>query len=227
MLRSRWAAVGLSAVCVAVGVGPVVADDSPTDDASPRQNLTVPSPPQDVVAYAESAGDDHFKVHWRPSLDNGGLQIQYYFATVSPGEETCQVQALAMTMECGFGDLERNRSYTVTVTAENALGRSQPSASSNPVTLRARPTITALKARDHRVQVRWNRSVDSGGIVAFEARAIGRKQFCRALSFERSCVVSGLKNGRKYRFEVSLIGSSGPVITSKPSKIVVPGRGMK
>jgi hypothetical protein len=226
-MKRKLAAAGLSVLGVVASVVPAVADDPPADQTVEKRDLTVPSPPRDVLASVENVGDDFFRVYWQPSLDNGGLYIQYYYATLSPGGQTCQVRALAMTMECGFNGLERNTSYTVTVIASNGIGRSRPSAPSNQVTLWEPPTVTRLKARDHRVKVSWESSIDSWDPVDFEVRTVGRKPACRARVYERSCVVWGLKNGRKYRFEVSMVSGSDTIITSEASKFVVPGRRKK
>lgn len=224
-MRRKLAAAGLSALFAVSSIGPAVADDPPVVDTFPKREFTVPSPPRNVVATVKNVGDDFFRVTWEPSLDNGGLNIQSYYATISPGEQTCQVRALAMTMECGFSGLERNTSYTVTVTASNSIGRSNPSEPSNRVALWEPPTVTRLKARDHRVRVSWASSIASWDPVEFEVRTVGRKASCTARVYERSCVVWGLKNGRKYRFTVSLVYPGGDtIITGAPSKSVAPGR---
>ena len=210
MLRKLAVACGATAVVVG-SLAPAVADAVPT----------VPSPPVGVVAY--SSGSRSLTAYWQPSLFDGGSPIEYYEATVTPGGGTCAIEALTDAMSCGIDGLEPNNSYSVVVKVVNRAGLSAQSDPSDPVMLWGLPKITSVKPGSRKVRVKWSSAVDSS-VTGFLVKALNGKRTCQAPTSKRSCVVRGLKNGTKYRFEVSVRSGLNVIVTSKPSKAVKPRR---
>jgi hypothetical protein len=206
------AAACVASACVVGGVGPALADGVPT----------VPSPPVDVIATS-SWDFSVLNITWLPSLEDGGADVQWYEATVSPGSKSCRVQARTELMRCSVNGLRLNRAYTVTVTAESVFGLSAPSAPSEPVMMWAPPRIVSVKTGSRKARVRWTSATDPS-VTNFRVTQVGGNRTCSASADKRSCVVRGLKNGRAYRFQVSLQSGPKALVTSKPSKVVTPRR---
>jgi len=83
---------------------------------------TVPGPPTDVNAVP---GDGQVEVSWNAPLDTGGLVIEGYTATAFPGGESCT----STTTSCVITGLINGETYSISVTATNAIGVSDPSES--------------------------------------------------------------------------------------------------
>jgi len=81
---------------------------------------TVPGPPTDVNAVP---GDGQVLVSWNAPLDTGGLVITGYTATAFPGGASCT----STTTSCVITGLTNGDTYSITVTATNAVGTSDPS----------------------------------------------------------------------------------------------------
>jgi hypothetical protein len=86
---------------------------------------SVPYPPMNVTA---TPGNGSATVSWDPPYGNG-LAITGYTATASDGNF-----CVTTTTTCVVTGLVNNTSYTFTVTASNAIGTSQASDPSSPVT---------------------------------------------------------------------------------------------
>ena len=83
---------------------------------------TVPGPPTDVAAVPS---DGQALVSWNAPLDTGGLVITSYTATASPGGVSCT----STTTSCVITGLTNGETYSISVTATNAIGTSDPSRS--------------------------------------------------------------------------------------------------
>ncbi|MBJ7307620.1 MAG: fibronectin type III domain-containing protein, partial [Acidimicrobiia bacterium] len=81
---------------------------------------TVPDPPTDVAAVPS---DGQVLVSWNAPLDTGGPDILGYTATVFPGEASCT----STTTSCVITGLTNGETYSISVTATNAIGMSDPS----------------------------------------------------------------------------------------------------
>ena len=93
---------------------------------------TVPQPPTGVFG---TAGNASVAVSWTAPTDDGGSPILEYRATANPGGVSCTSGATG----CTVTGLANGTGYTFTVTAENAVGISAPSAPSATVTPTAPP----------------------------------------------------------------------------------------
>jgi hypothetical protein len=88
---------------------------------------TAPAAPTSVTA---AAGDAQVTATWTPPVDTGGSPVTGYTATAAPGGRSCTTSGTT----CTIGGLTNGTTYTVTVTATNAIGTSPASAASNAVT---------------------------------------------------------------------------------------------
>ncbi len=95
---------------------------------------TVPDAPSSVVAVA---GDTSASVAWAAPANNGS-PITKYTVTSSPDNKQCTASTNSY---CTVYGLTMGGTYTFRVVATNALGDSQPSVASAPVTLHAGSTF--------------------------------------------------------------------------------------
>ena len=101
-----------------------------TNNTVERLGTGVPDPPSDVsVAGAATSAS----VSWLAPMSSGDTPVTSYTVTASPGGETCTWSAGPLS--CVVSGLVHGATYTVTVTAANAVGSSAPSARSSPITL--------------------------------------------------------------------------------------------
>ncbi len=82
--------------------------------------VSAPGPPTEVSL---TAGDGEVEVSWNEPLDTGGLVITSYTATASPGGASCT----STTTSCVITGLLNGMTYSLTVTATNSIGTSEPS----------------------------------------------------------------------------------------------------
>ena len=97
--------------------------------SSASSPLTPAGPPSAPSAPVAVAQDGSAAVSWSAPASNGAA-ITLYSVTSSPGALTCSSPSLS----CNVSGLTNDVSYTFSVTASNAAGRSVSSASSAPVT---------------------------------------------------------------------------------------------
>lgn len=88
----------------------------------------VPGAPRNVTAQPALG---QLVVTWDPPAADGGLPVDSYVATASPGGASCTVTAPSTT--CTISGLSDSIAYTVVVAATNGAGTGEPSAPSGPV----------------------------------------------------------------------------------------------
>jgi hypothetical protein len=98
---------------------------SPASNSVTPKAATVPDPPTNVVA---TAGDSSATVSWKPPSNNGGDPILGYTVIPSSGQSVSTTGTSVVVT-----GLTNGTSYTFTVTANNVVGQSAPSAASNAV----------------------------------------------------------------------------------------------
>ena len=79
-----------------------------------------PSPPLDLQT---SVGSGNAVISWSAPASDGGAVVTSYTATASPGGATCT----ATSTSCTITGLTNGTTYSVTVTASNSAGTSDPS----------------------------------------------------------------------------------------------------
>ena len=178
---------------------------------------SVPSPPRDVYA---SAASKRISVTWNAPSDNGGNDLDGYRATAYPGGLSCTTTATG----CSIEGVDNNTTYTVSVTASNAVGTSA-AATSNPVTpldpVPSAPRDVRATAASQSATVSWTPPlIGADAITNYRVIASPGGAYCttRALS----CTVTGLANGTSYTFRVVAASSGGESASSDASAPVTP-----
>ena len=97
-------------------------------------------PPRPPVNLTATPGNTHATISWTAPTNTGGSPITSYTATASPGDKSCMTTTAT---SCTISGLTNGTTYSVSVTASNAVGTSDPSVVA--VTL-AVPLVTAAIA---------------------------------------------------------------------------------
>ncbi len=147
----------------------------------------LPTAPENVFA---SRGDGRISVGWEPPADNGGLEIDSYQvswttesdagdaaaaaeATEDTGDtEGAETSSDSATLPAGSTDhviegLTNGMTYSVSVSASNRLGSSEPSNSveATPAGLPGAPRGVTLTRGDASIDVSWAPPEDDGGVA--------------------------------------------------------------
>lgn len=182
--------------------------------------LDPPAAPRDVVAVA---GSRKVSVVWTSPSDDGGSDITGYRATVSPGGQSCQ--APKGVLGCSVEGLANNIPYTVTVTANNAVGTSSASAPSAAVTpfdpAPEAPVAVQASAGNKSAVVSWS-PPRVGGDTVLGYRVVSNPGGFMCSTSGLSCEVKGLTNGVGYIFQVIGTSTGGDSPTSAASNPVTP-----
>ena len=133
----------------------------------PASNPTAPIAPGFVpgspTGIAITPSNSAVTVTWTAPANSGGTEITGYTATASPGGAQCTTTDAT---SCTITGLTNGTGYTVTVTATNIVGTSEPSqasASATPITVPSSPTSVSATADDGRATVSWTTPSDTGG----------------------------------------------------------------
>ncbi|MEP7054491.1 MAG: fibronectin type III domain-containing protein [Actinomycetota bacterium] len=197
----------------AVGAGPISA---PSSSAVP---ITVPGPP---AAPATLRGNGIVTVSWSPPADTGGSAITGYTVVARPAAAGCST----VVTRCTFRALVSGTAYTFVVRATSAAGAgagSPPSARVIAATAPARPGRPAAVRGHGLAVVTWSRPASDGGsaITGYRAVASPGGRSCTTRGAVR-CIVTGLVDGRAYRFTVTATNSLGRGAPATTTPAVVP-----
>ncbi len=195
----------------------------------------VPAAPTDVVA---APGNQRATVSWNAPA-NGGSVITSYAVTPSVAGVAQTPVVVGNVSSANLPGLTNGTAYTFTVTATNAVGISQASAPSAPVTpgptVAGSPTITTATAGDASVALAWTPPTDDGGspvtkyiITTYTDADVPISS--TDLGNVTSTTVTGLTNGVGYYLAVRALNALGPgapdfsgLVTPLSASTTVPG----
>ena len=180
--------------------------------------VAVPGAPTGVSA---TAGNGRATVSFTAPSNNGSV-LTGYTVTASPGGATATGSASPLTVS----GLSNGMAYTFTVTATNGIGAgpaSSPSSAVTPATVPDTPTGVSATAGNGRATVSWRAPVSTGGspITGYTATANPGGAQC-VTTRATSCTITGLANGRSYRFTVIARSAAGTSVRSAPTRTVTP-----
>ncbi len=204
-------------VMIAGGESPIV------EVLLPDVDTGLPSQPRHP--HVNLYGDGLMLFRWMPPLASGGLQITEYVVTIEPG--SIERFADSGTMKIAESDLTPGIVYTFSLRAENALGSSDPSASSNGAVYSERPSppvsVIAV-AGDSSATVSWSAPMRPGEfpITSYTVVVMPDQDVIEVPGDTTEVAVSELVNGVAYTFEVKTHSLAGTSDHSAPSNTVVP-----
>jgi hypothetical protein len=196
--------------------------------------------------------DGAVRVRWQEPEIPGGMPVEEYVVTATPGGRSCV--STGLRLECVVTGLSHGTAYTFTVTARNALGTSEFSAESASVTPRtsggssspdagppASPSMpTVVRHADDTVVVSWTAPFDSNvPITGYDVTADPAAPPCVMLT-DVSCMVRTLPvldsddpvddtdTFSDYVFQVAAVnelGSSSPSPQSATATLIPPTPG--
>lgn len=149
--------------------------DGPGRFAAGRGTIEIlgkPDAPTGVAAEADRVSGGFARVRWLPPAIDGGSPITRYIVVVrGPGgrEESCSASP------CTITGLQDGESYTFTVSAVNAIGRSPESATSNAVVPDTLPNpVTGVRMAgrgDGSLDIAWSAPARKGSeVTAYDVR---------------------------------------------------------
>lgn len=159
---------------------------------------TVPCAPRNVTVVA---GNRTFDVSWSAPIADNGASITGYSATATPGGASCSTSGTS----CTISDLVADTSYTVTVTATNAMGSSAPaSTSALAVGVPSAPTRVKAAGTNGAVVFSWV-ATETGR--TYTVRHTGNGRSCTTTGTR--CTITGLRNGSTFTYEVVASSAGG------------------
>lgn len=179
-----------------------------------------PGAPTGVQVFLKSKGQA--EVSWLGPAKTGGVVVNRYVATASPGGATC---SSAGALSCTVKGLKNGTRYRFTVTAFNEFGAGPVSAASRV----ARPLAGPGKVRSVRVRpsigtaaITWKAPKSTGGlpIAGYVVRSSPGGKKCTTK--RTTCTISGLAAGGSYSFTVQARNRKGLGLVSESSTVRIP-----
>jgi len=171
--------------------------------------VTVGSPPGPPTSVSGTPQTGAVAVTWTAPVSNGGISIDSYTVTATPGGQQCS----ATTTTCVVNGLTNGTAYTFAVTAHNAAGTSsasQPSAAITPTGVPSAPLTPSAAAGNASATITWSPPSSTGGLSILSYNVTSTPVSAGCTTTSTSCVVNGLTNGTAYTFAVVASNAKGP-----------------
>jgi chitodextrinase len=171
-----------------------------------------PDPPTDVVAVH---GFESAQVHWNAPTNDGGSPILSYTATAYPGGHFITVPSDTTTG--AVSGLTVGATYTFKVAATNAVGNSNLSVPSAPITiitLASPPTNVSVTPATGSATVTWGAPTSDGGdpITGYVVTTVSPVEVNALPDFGPdvfSAHITGLMSDVDYSFQVVALNGAG------------------
>ena len=185
----------------------VVGDSAASDTSSPVTPATIPNPPTDLVALR---GSNRVDLSWNAPLNNGGDAISGYDVRDADGFVVCTTTST----DCTIVGLANGTPVSFTVVATNAVGQSDPSAASDPVTPATVPnTPSGVTVSDGigSATLAWEAPLDGGdAITGYLVTLWNDADAVRELYISDLAVtIDGIDFPNTYRITVEAMNSVG------------------
>ncbi|MBM4380909.1 MAG: fibronectin type III domain-containing protein, partial [Deltaproteobacteria bacterium] len=191
-----------------------------------------PSPPRNVAVTLSSPTLDlngKVRVAWdAPSFDSGN-PVTGYTASATVGATVISCTATPPATTCDIAGLTNGTAYSVTVTADNANGTSEPSLPLENVIPFAKPGVptgvTGTAGQDQQSKVTWAAAPGNGRTVTkYVVTSNPDGKTCTWTAGPLECVVSTLTNGISYTFTATAENEGGVSDPSTASAAIIPYR---
>jgi hypothetical protein len=201
---------------------------APSNPVTPTPAPSFPTVPTAVSAVA---GDASAVVSFSAPDSDGGAPITGYTVTSNPGNITATGSGSPLTVS----GLTNGTSYTFYVRANNSVGASDPSNSSNnvtpvsPATVPGAPVSVVGTAGNGQVSLSWTAPISDGGkpVIDFAVQYKTASSniwlpYADGVSTATATTITGLTNGTAHNFRVAAINEIGTSSYSVSSANVTP-----
>ncbi|OJT19628.1 hypothetical protein BO221_35265 [Archangium sp. Cb G35] len=197
----------------AVGLGP---DSLASESVVPA---TVPSAPASVEA---TAGIRQATVTWSAPASTGGLSVQGYVVTATPGGASREVDAGSRGVT--LGGLENGTAYTFSVSARNEVGTGPGllSASVRTPGVPSQPVSVGVTAGPRMATVTWEAPADDGGspLTGYVVETLPSGARVTLDASARTATFTNLSSTRAHTFTVSATNTTGNGPATPPASVL-------
>lgn len=195
-----------------------VGTGQPTEALNAVTPASVPGPVHSVVAMR---GDRHIHLNWSTPTDDGGDPvIEYRVVDVATGALACSTSHVTCTVE----GLTNGATYVFSVTAVNSIGSSAAAISPDSIPARRPNPVSSLNAArgNGEVSLDWATPLGNAGVPIVRYLVLFEDGREACVTVTTACSVTGLTNGRAYRFVVFAENEVGVSDSSDASPTIVP-----
>ena len=193
------------------------------DPANLDTELLAYSPPGEPLTVEATPALGAADITWQASPRRGGAPTTSYTATASPGDASCTTSSTG----CTITGLDSTTAYTVTVTATNSYGTSdpsEPSSSISPNGVPSAPTNVAVTTSNSQATISWDPPTFNGGsaISAYTVTTDPGAYTCTTAA--TSCTITDMAGGADFDFSVTATNDSGEGTASTAVTANVPSQ---
>jgi len=201
-------------------VSVVAGNDVGYSQSSVALQATPAAVPTSPVNPRPTVGNAQISMRWDAAQDNGSPIVSYH-VDLEPGGYGCDVTDLSF-LGCTITQLDNGISYSISVTATNAIGDSAPAqvvGTATPRAIASPVQAVYVSAANNQATVSWLPGFNGGSpIQSYQVTATPGGALCQAAGNAAQCVIGNLVNGTQYTFivvAVNAAGSSQPTLSQK------------